>query len=371
MQIPEGVNLVPELAISPSEGLKSGDTLEVTFYIKNTGAKAAHYSELKDRTITSIGNIVYFYKEKEYGPNLIPLIYAPISLILLPDSAIKPGEAGKVQLAKQSVTIPEDFSGKLVVTAFVDTQLMYPETNENDNRLPMPLTVRAATLPNLLPTAVEVAPAVESFPATILSLFVTVKNTGEKAAFAEAQFLENKVSVLKGNAEICSNMRRDLVTIQPGKSEKFWMTPKPVTGSGDCVLDDKNANYWVVAEVDTIELLAADGKKIKGTIAESNEDDNRQTFQIKEQPTCSPLAAREAGKYCNIATAKWRDQKNSGEQCSHNFECKSDLCIKNKCIDISGRKSSGRCCISAFRCRLRQFCSFSHAPPRIVCLSQS
>lgn len=325
----KGVNLVPEIVINPSEGLKSGDTIEITFYIKNIGAKEATQYGMKEKGTTTLSNLVYFYKSKEYGPEALPQIYAPISVLLLPDSAIKPGEAGKVQLAKQTVKIPDGFSGDLVIAAVVDAQFSYHETNEDDNRLKVALNVQKpgpASLPDLAATKIEAVPKVESFPAPLSSVNVFVENKGKITAVAEKQFLEIKISILKGSTEICKDSRVQLVAIKSGESERFSLWPKSVTGQDSCNLDDKSANYRAVVEVDTL-----------NAVAESDEN-NKFTFAIKEELACSPLGGREGGEYCSISAAKWKEQKEAGQSCMHNFECKTELCVKQKCVSETQKK---------------------------------
>ncbi|MBI2580378.1 hypothetical protein HYV85_01070 [Candidatus Woesearchaeota archaeon] len=342
VQLPQGVNLVPELLINPSERLKSGDSIEVTFYIKNTGAKAATQYDMKDKG-TTLSNIVYFYKGKEYGPDAISPIYAPINILFLPDSTIKPREAGKVQLAKQTVKIPEDFSGDMVVAAVVDAQFSYPETNENDNRPTRTLSVRALTKPNLVISGFETS--IRSFdvlPVAIGPVFVTVENKGETPA-TSAQLIENRVSIFKGDAEICRATAREQMVegIEPGKPRKFALYPRFITADmagNQCSVDDEATNYRAVVEIDAPQLGPQGNILAGGLIAESNEEDNKQTFTVKAREKCSPLGKVEAGQYCDISSGTWQNQKDSGRQCSHNFECKTDLCL--------GKESNSKKCIS-------------------------
>lgn len=48
---------------------------------------------------------------------------------------------------------------------------------------------------------------------------------------------------------------------------------------------------------------------------------------------CTAFGVRsEKGEYCSIPDAKWKAQKDALQQCEHNFECKTNLCINNRCI---------------------------------------
>ncbi len=337
------VDLVPELIVSPAENIKGGDTIQVALRVKNTGAKStkdtavsAKCAGTTNQNCWSFYNIVYFYKGTEYGLKVIPDLSATADLAF---NEIKPSGDGSLEVIKQQVKIPEDFSGKIAIVAVVDSQQTFPEAEggKDNNKLTVPLTVRAATLPNLVPTAVETIPVIEKFPTTIYTVKITVKNTGEKTAKAD-QFLQNDVSILKGSEEICKGDRRDLEEIQAGikynEQKDFYPTVKSVN-RGPCELTDKDANYWAVVDVDT---LKTSPEATKGAVAESNEDDNRQTFQIKGPQQCSPLGSRQVDKYCSIMAGTWVTQKDESQTCAHNFECKTELCI--------GKDNSNKKCVS-------------------------
>lgn len=330
----KGVNLMPVLLISPSTGLKSGDSVEVTFSIKNTGSKPATQYDMSGTT--TISNAIYFSKEKESGTEVIKPIYADVNVVL--DGPIKAG--GTRQLAKQTVKIPEDFSGDLVVAAVVDTQSSYPETNENDNdnKQITTLSVSPKTKPDLAPTGIETSiTSLDTLPVAIGPVFITVENKGELPAYSTPS-MENRITIFKGDAEICRATAKEpmIAAIGPGGQRKFALDPRFITQDtlqgSECSVDDITANYRAVVEID-LPQLGAQGKLLQeGVIAESNEDNNKQTFAITARSKCSPIGTVQAGQYCDISSGTWQNQKESGRQCSHNFECKTELCIKQKCV---------------------------------------
>lgn len=326
----EGVNLVPELVVNPQEGVKGGDTIEVALNVKNTGTKSTRAKDVLGQCAgpsdnncrMSFFSVVHFYKDKEYGPEVAPSASADVSL-LFPEKEIKPKGEGKLEVIKRSVKIPDDFSGNLVIVAVVDSQQKYVEAEggEDDNRQTKTIAVRPAKLPDLVATEAEPVPALEKVPVTLESVKIKVKNTGELDAVAENQFLENTVTIKKGNEVICSGSIRNLLTIKPGQfAEGLPSVSVKAPGNNPCPIDDKDANYWAVIDVDSL-----------SAVKESDEK-NQFPFQFKGPQTCSPLGSREAGKYCSIATGTWLTQRADGQQCSHNFECKTELCIKNKCV---------------------------------------
>ncbi len=187
-------------------------------------------------------------------------------------------------------------------------------------------------MPNLVATAAEPEPTLETIPVILSSVRIKIKNIGESSAIAEQQFLESKVSVLKGNVEICSGLSRNLLTIKRNEetsAQQFPSVDVKSAGGTPCPIDDKNANYWAVVEVDTSQT-SPEGQK--GVVSESNENDNKQTFQLKGPQQCTPIGAREAERYCSISSGTWLTQKDANQQCSHNFECRTELCLRSKCV---------------------------------------
>ncbi len=339
--LPRGIDLVPRaeikpLTVSSLEQVGAGDEVEINVHLRNLGAKSTTEHAIEKQQLSYTVKIT-IEKTSADGKTATPVAtaYKAVSMV---DKDIPPQAEAKVMSFVWKPATEGSYRVKIAVDINKEVTEI-GEAGESNNEKIYELVVKPASirLPNLVPTEAEPVPKVEALPTDIYSVSVAVKNTGEKAAVAEGQFLETKVSVLKGDTEICTGNRRDLTSIGPGKSEKFSVSFMPLPGQTKCGLSDKNANYWIVAEVDTIELLAADGKKTKGVVAESNEEDNKQTFQIKEQqikeqPACSPIGSREAGKYCDISVTKWKDQKSPSEQCSHNFECQTEMCIKGRCV---------------------------------------
>ncbi|MBI2141246.1 hypothetical protein HYU16_02370 [Candidatus Woesearchaeota archaeon] len=347
-QLPQGVNLFPELAVTPQEGLKGGDTMQVVLRVKNTGTKGTKDSSVFGKCTgaasqicgLSFYSIVYFYKDNEYGSRVLPELSATADLV---SNEIKPLGAGSLEVIKQSVKLPDDFSGKLVVVAVIDSQQTYPEAEggKADNKQSATLTAGASAPPNLVPTEAEPSPSLDALSTTgsvtVYSVRVRVKNDGGRIAKAD-QFLENKVSILKESSEICRGESRDLgeirAGIKPGESKDFNPSVKALNGE-PCKIDDKNANYWAVVDVDTMQQGNA-----KGVITESSETDNGQTFQLKGPQQCSPPGTRQAApadKYCSI-TGAWLTQKDVNTACTHSFECRTDLCL--------GKESNSKKCIS-------------------------
>ncbi len=326
----EGVNLAPELVVAPQEGLKGGDTMHVIFYVKNTGTKSTNAEDVLKRCNTATTNCKISTTLDigiQSGSTLTPLIeqtaYKDINPLFYPATQeIKPGDAGKLEVARKTVTIPESSQGNVVITATVTPQSGVEDAgNLGDNRKTVTLAVEGLGLPNLVATAAEVSPRIEAFPATIQSVAITIKNTGERSVVAKNQFLENKVTIKKEDAEFCKGESRNLIDepgIKKDETRDFPATIKSITGT-PCVLDDGKANYRAIVEVDS-----------SGIIQESSEE-NTFTFVIKEQPKCE-IGTRQAGRYCNLATGTWLTQKEAGQQCSHNFECQTELCIKQKCV---------------------------------------
>ena len=49
---------------------------------------------------------------------------------------------------------------------------------------------------------------------------------------------------------------------------------------------------------------------------------------------CYPFNYRKADLYCSIETNDWGTQKPLGELCDDNFECKSNRCVEEKCMEM-------------------------------------
>jgi len=47
---------------------------------------------------------------------------------------------------------------------------------------------------------------------------------------------------------------------------------------------------------------------------------------------CKTLGLRETGRYCS-GDNSWNNQKGNQDACENNFECSSNLCIDNQCVD--------------------------------------
>lgn len=349
----ESVNLEPSVEILKvtvkSDGTKEktaattvkvGDTLEVVFYVKNTGTKSTNAEDVLKRcnTVTTNCKISTMLNIGiQSGSTLTPLIQTTsrdINPLFNPATEeIFPGNAGRLEVARKTVTIPESSQGSVVITAILTPQPGVEEPgNEGDNTKTVTLAVEGLGLPNLIATAAEPVPTLETIPVILSSVRIKIKNIGEKSAVAEQRFLENKVSILKGNVEICSGSIRNLLTIKHNEEIGIQQLPSvdvKFAGGTPCPIDDKNSNYWAVVEVDTYQA-SPEGQK--GVVSESNENDNKQTFQLKGPQQCTPLGAREAERYCSIGTGTWLTQKGENQQCGNNFECQTELCIRQKCV---------------------------------------
>ncbi len=351
----EGVNLVPELEVTAPAGVKGGSEIVVALKVKNTGTKSTNHPDVVGKCPAAgvvnlncgyaFGASVSFRKGDKQGLEvmLMPRVSAAVTHLVTflgetfssvkaankqVNKAIKAGES--LGVLRETVKIPEDFSGKLVITAAVDAENFYIETRENDNDDFKEVEVQGASKANLVATEAEPMPTLEKVPMTLESVKIKVQNIGEREAVAENKFLENKVTVKKGSTEICSgSIRIDMSPVKPGA----FVTDLPdiavkAPGNSPCPINDKDANYWAVVEVDTMQASPGDPK---GAVTESNEDDNNKPFQLKGPSICSP-GSRQAGAYCSIATGTWLTQKTPLQQCSHNFECKTELCVKSKCV---------------------------------------
>lgn len=56
------------------------------------------------------------------------------------------------------------------------------------------------------------------------------------------------------------------------------------------------------------------------------------------EPECSYMGYIEDEQYCDI-TGKFQNQKDKGESCENNFECKTNSCIDNECVKLGFFKS--------------------------------
>lgn len=76
-----------------------------------------------------------------------------------------------------------------------------------------------------------------------------------------------------------------------------------------------------------------------GVIEEINkevENKSEEKENFTELDKCNPISIglRKNGEYCSL-DKKWIEQKEEGELCENNFECKSNLCIDNECVSGS------------------------------------
>ncbi len=60
-----------------------------------------------------------------------------------------------------------------------------------------------------------------------------------------------------------------------------------------------------------------------------------QTPGCATQNTCAPYGNRNEGKYCDTSR-QLLNQKETGTTCQNNYECKTNFCSNNTCLDIAG-----------------------------------
>lgn len=208
--------------------------------------------------------------------------------------------------------------------AQADTTKAIAESRDGNNELTVPLKKKKG-LPDLVVESIDVQPKLDSLPTSISSLTVTVKNTG--SGFTSS-YIQHKVSILKNNVEICKGIAESQISLDTGKTQKFAFTPRSLPDEASCLIDDKTATYAAVVELDTGWT----------TIRETHEDNNKFTTTIRQrdQPVepvaCALFGSRQAGNYYDIFTGKWESQKEAGQPCYNNFECRTELCVKGKCV---------------------------------------
>jgi len=121
----------------------------------------------------------------------------------------------------------------------------------------------------------------------------------------------------------------------PSRTGVFVVNSKPITCPGNCKCD----NQGYILECKTEEkceigkMMCPDGK-----CRETCEINNLTLEECKSGciygNKCLPIGVRVKGSYCSTDIIL-TNQLNADEVCENNFECKSNLCLDNKCISSS------------------------------------
>ncbi len=324
-QTNEGVDLVPEISIQPPTGLKGGDRFSFALKIRNNGGKSTGDRTVRgkctaeDNKNCEIASRIEFKKDTANGPDAGISAFTFLTWTVTTD--ILPGQSAEI--ASKSVDIPTDFSGKLVVVAEVNNDRKYIETaggRNTNNMASQTIQVGALKPVNLVPVRIKPLPRIESLPATLQNVEISIKNDGDIDATSE-RFLETKASVFKGETEVCtSDLRRELGTIKANDIWTYSNEFKAKATGMACNLE-AGSSYKVTVETDTT-----------GIYAESNENDNKKDFALLTQPKCPENGKVDTGSSSYCEDTWWKPQKVAGQECKNNYECQFEYCIKKKCV---------------------------------------
>ncbi len=115
-----------------------------------------------------------------------------------------------------------------------------------------------------------------------------------------------------------------------------------------CVDSDNGKNYYVkgITSVETTSYndkcsadILTEYSCRDNSVEESNYDCGSEgqlcedgACLSEKTTSCSPVGLRESGKYCSTSET-WKNQKGEEGVCENNFECESNFCIDDECID--------------------------------------
>ncbi len=331
----QGVDLVPRAEIKPSTvpslaQMEAGDEAEIAAYIGNEGTLSTTVHAIEKQQLSyTVKVAIEKISADGKTATLVATEYKVVSMV---DKDIPLQGEAKVMSFVWKPAAEGSYRVKIAVD--INKEVTEAgEAGELNNEKIYELVVKPAStrLPDLVvgEGKISVIPKVLCRPATVSTITATVKNIGRTPANAQGQFLEAKVYVKEGGNVICSSLRmqnppRWLVTINPGEEFTFMNLELTDSGGGECILQP-GKDYVAAVDVDTLKA-----------VTESNED-NTFSAPIVDETKCEEAATRQGSCYCDF-DKKPKTQRKAFEVCSHNFECQTETCIRNRCVSEAQKK---------------------------------
>ncbi|MBL7058908.1 hypothetical protein ISS08_00435 [Candidatus Pacearchaeota archaeon] len=156
----------------------------------------------------------------------------------------------------------------------------------------------------------------------------------------KAEMIDSKLNVIELPLSQVEEGIFDFVNLDIPK-KRFVLSVEPIydqnTGAykifvsssfgGEMTIDDFSPNYSYKIYYET------DGK-IQPNIAEKQTKDNSCIGCFIDNK-CYPFNHRKSGEFCSINEGEFISQLEADSTCENNFECLSNICIDNKCVDTS------------------------------------
>ena len=96
-----------------------------------------------------------------------------------------------------------------------------------------------------------------------------------------------------------------------------------------------NSNDYIIKkDIITKNSIEEDEQETEEDTQETGESEEVQCNGCTLNGTCLPIGYRKSGKYCS-ENKIWIEQIVKDESCENNFECKTNMCIDNKCMSSS------------------------------------